>query len=168
MTQYPLRPLLRVRNLREDKAVRALEAARRGLVRAQNALEEKKNAHRKFMDWLAQEEDRRYREIMETMMDIDEVDDFKQGLLMLRAREAGFLEDILKAENQVQKAGQVLVQAKADLVAAQKGTMKVEVHRDQWLQGAQKEAERLEELELEDFSGSRNRGHQDPEQGRLP
>jgi len=157
MTEYPLHPLLRLRNLREDKAVHALEVARRRQVQAEKELDGAKTAHQRFMDWLAREEERRYREIMETLMDLDEVDDFKQGLLILRAREAQYLEEILKAEQRVETAEKILVQAKADLMTAQKGTMRVEVHRDQWLKGVQKEAERLEEMEIEDFSASRNK-----------
>jgi hypothetical protein len=48
--------------------------------------------------------------------------------------------------------------AKQDLLAAQKGTLKIEAHREKWLEVAEIEAERAEEIEMEDFIPKKNDG----------
>lgn len=154
MTAYPLFPLLRLRNLREDRAIHGLEVAKRRLVRARKNVQAARDAHKDFLTWLEQEEERRYQKVMETLMTLDDVDAFKQGLLGIRGREARYLDEILKAEHKVKGCEKDLVQAKADLLSAQKGTMKINVHRDRWEDAAKKEAERIEELEMEDFTGT--------------
>ena len=49
------------------------------------------------------------------------------------------------------KCKQDVAAAKKELLAAQKGTLKIEVHKERWLEIVEQEAERAEERELEDF-----------------
>lgn len=151
MTPYPLAPLLRLREFRQEKAMIELQACERRLIEARKEVKKAVRQHEEFLDWLAGEEERRYREIMGKNMTLEDVDEFKAGLLEIRARESRYLENILKAENQVQICEDNVARAKNDLLRAQKGTMKIEVHRERWLEMIMKEAERAEELELEDF-----------------
>ncbi|MCG8566589.1 MAG: type III secretion protein [Desulfobacterales bacterium] len=151
MTAYPLFALLRLREFRQDKAMHSLQRRERELVQARRNETQAVQAHGDFLDWLAREEENRYQSIMDIEMELPEVDEFKQGLLGLRARESHYLENILKARNQVQVCREAVARAKADLLAAQKGTMKIEVHRDKWMELEKIEAERAEEREMEDF-----------------
>ena len=156
MKKYPLAPLLSLRVFRQDKAMRALQSCERKLVEARREVEKAVKKHEEFIAWLAREEEIRYEAIMGKNMTLEDVDDFKSGLLRIRGRESLYLEEILKARNQVQLCKKNVVNAKSDLLAAQKGTLKIEVHRDLWLEAEKLAAERAEELELEDFTPPKN------------
>ncbi|MCK9239985.1 YscO family type III secretion system apparatus protein [Desulfocurvus sp.] len=148
---YPLAVLLRVRALRQDKALAALCAAEARLAEARRDLREAKRLHEEFLAWLAGEEERRYEEIMGRDMTLEDVDEFKRGLCAIRGREAAFLERILRARKHVQDCEEALARAKTRLLEAQRATLKIEEHRARWQVLANKEAERREEVELEDF-----------------
>ncbi|WP_461211045.1 type III secretion system stalk subunit SctO [Desulfocurvus sp. DL9XJH121] len=148
---YPLHILLHVRGLRQDKALRNLTRAERDLAEARKALAKARQRHRDYLDWLAEEEERRYASIMRTDMSLEDVEDFKLGLCSIRGMEAGHLERILRAEKDVEDREEDCRAAKALLLEAQRATMKIETHKARWMELARKEAERLEEVELEDF-----------------
>lgn len=155
---YPLAVLLRVRTLRQDKALAALAAAEARLAEARRELREARRRHEEFLVWLAEEEERRYAAIMGRDMTLDDVDEFKRGLCAIRGREAAFLEGILRARKHVEDCEQAMARARARLLEAQRATLKIEEHRSRWQVLAHKEAERKEEVELEDFTPARFQG----------
>lgn len=156
MKKYPLTSLLRLRVLRQDKAMHTLQSCERKLIKARKEVKKTIKKHADFLEWLVREEQIRYDGIMGTNMSLEDVDEFKAGLLSIRGRESLYLENILKARNFLQICKDDVKQAKEDLFAAQKGTIKIEVHRDKWLEFATLEAERAEEIELEDFMPAKN------------
>lgn len=156
MIIYPLAPLLNLRIFRQDKAMHLLQTCERDLAKARNLAAKSIKEHKSFLTWLAREEEDRYQSIMEKEMTLEEVDEFKQGLLTIRARESLYLEKILKARQDVDLAKQAVTNAKQGLLAAQKGTLRIEAHKDQWLEIVELEAERAEEREMEDFTPKKN------------
>ena len=134
MIVYPLATLLNLRVFRQDKAMRYLQTCERELTRARNLVKKAVKAHESFLVWLAREEEIRYQGIMGREMTLDEVDTFKAGLLAIRARESLYLENILKARQAKDLAKQAVAKAKQGLLTAQKGTLKIEAHRDKWLE----------------------------------
>ena len=154
--KYPLEVLLSVRNLRQDKAMGNLTKAESRLAEARRHLRECRKKHEDYLVWLAEEEERRYDSIMEKDMTLLDVDEFKQGLCTIRGMEAGYLERILRAEKGVADCEEDVRQAKAALLEAQRATMKIDAHKERWMELARKEEERLEEVEMEDFVPSVN------------
>ncbi len=152
MTPYPLAPLMRLRIFRQDKAMRQLQVCERKLVEARHALSAARKNHETFLNWLVKEEEDRYAAILNTLMSLEDVADFKAGLLEIRARESYYLEEILKAQNGVTKCEAARDKAREDLLAAQKGTLKIEVHREKWQEILTLEIQRAEDLEMEDFT----------------
>ena len=148
---YPLGVLLRVRNLRQDKAMNNLTRAEGRLAEARRTLRDARHKHEEFLVWLEEEEERRYASIMERDMTLDDVDEFKLGLCSIRGLEAGYLERILRAEKGVEDCEAACREAKDLLLEAQRATLKIEEHKARWSELAHKEEERLEEAELEDF-----------------
>lgn len=148
---YPLEVLLRVRRLRQDKAMTNLTRAESDLAEAKRKLRQARSKHEEYLIWLAEEEERRYDSIMRTEMSLDDVEEFKLGLCSIRAMEAGYLERILRAEKHVEDCRQACREARDRLLEAQRATLKIEEHKVRWSVVAQREAERLEEIELEDF-----------------
>jgi type III secretion protein O len=84
-------------------------------------------------------------------MSIGQIEDFKAGLALLADRETRKEEDVAKARKEAEKARQTLEKARADAKTAQKNAAKIAAHKDIWSVEAKKEAERLEDLELEEF-----------------
>lgn len=156
MIVYPLAALLNLRFFRQDKAMLVLQNCEREIVIARNRVKNAVKEHESFMVWLAAEEEIRYQAIMERQMTLDDVDEFKSGLLAIRARESLYLEKILKARHHLDKCKQEVATAKKNLLAAQKGTLKIEIHKERWLAIVKQEVERAEERELEDFSLPKN------------
>ena len=64
MEKYPLAPLLRVREYREDAAKNALSAAERAVVEAQEAVERCRRELERYKVWRQEEVERRYDAIM--------------------------------------------------------------------------------------------------------
>ena len=147
MEKYPLAPLLKVREYREDAAKNALSAAERAVVEAQEAVERCRGELERYKVWRQEEVERRYDAIMGKGLSLKELDVFKAGLgaladgeLKLEEAIAQALENVKKRQEDVRKARQ-----------AQHETAKIVTHRDIWLGEAKREAERLEDWEMEEF-----------------
>jgi hypothetical protein len=141
-----------VRKLREDAAEthyiasgRVLEQAREKTAACIKALEE-------YVKWRQEEEERRYRAIMNTEMEMKEMDDFKAGLNALRNRDTVLAEEVAAARKAEEDALAARELARENLRRARKDTEKISEHKKIWLVEESREAERLEELEMEEFS----------------
>ena len=80
MEKYPLAPLLKVREYREDAAKNALSAAERAVVEAQEAVERCRGELERYKVWRQEEVERRYDAIMGKGLSLKELDVFKAGL----------------------------------------------------------------------------------------
>ena len=146
MEKYPLAPLLKVREYREDAAKNALSAAERAVVEAQEAVERCRGELERYKVWRQEEVERRYDAIMGKGLSLKELDVFKAGLgaladgeLKLEEAIAQALENVKKRQEDVRKAREAARQAQH------------ETHRGIWLVEAEREGERLEDLEMDEF-----------------
>ena len=146
MEKYPLAPLLKVREYREDAAKNALSAAERAVVEAQEAEERCREELERYKVWRQEEVERRYDAIMGKSLSLKELDVFKAGLGALADGELKLEEAVTQALENVKKR-----QAREAARQAQHETAKIVTHRDIWLVEAKREAERLEDLEMEEF-----------------
>lgn len=149
--KYPLGDLLNVRYYREDKAKKAINTAKRLVEEAKEAVE---RAHKELEDyriWLAEEETRRYEAIMGKPCSVQSVDEVKQGINLLKAKEVQYIEKIEKAKQAVIEAENNLENAKKALSVAQQETQKIIIHKDIWMQAVKIEVARAEDLEMEEF-----------------
>ena len=144
MEKYPLAPLLKVREYREDAAKNALSAAERAVVEAQEAVERCRGELERYKVWRQEEVERRYDAIMGKGLSLKELDVFKAGLGALADGE-------LKLEEAIAQALENVKKRQEDVRKAQHETAKIVTHRDIWLVEAKREAERLEDLEMEEF-----------------
>ena len=144
MEKYPLAPLLKVREYREDAAKNALSAAERAVVEAQEAVERCREELERYKVWRQEEVERRYDAIMGKGLSLKELDVFKAGLGALADGELKLEESIAQALENVKKRQEAARQAQHE-------TAKIVTHRDIWLVEAKREAERLEDLEMEEF-----------------
>lgn len=155
MSVYPLAPLARVRQLREDAASSECSARERALIAARQETVERQRAFDEYLVWRKEEEERRYLEILGQEMSLKELDEFKAGLAALRDKDAVLLEAVTlarKAEEEAEKARDAAAEA---LKRARKDKEKISAHKDIWQAQEAKEKERLEDLEMEEFSGKK-------------
>ena len=98
MEKYPLAPLLKVREYREDAAKNALSAAE-----AQEAVERCRGELERYKVWRQEEVERRYDAIMGKGLSLKELDVFKAGLGALADGELKLEEAIAQALENVKK-----------------------------------------------------------------
>ena len=151
MNAYPLESLLSVRVFREEEAKRGVQTAQEALRLAHEAALQRRREYEEYKRWRAEEEDRRWEALFRTRVKMSGLERFKAGLAALAAGEQSKLEAVSEAEQEEQRSEKRLAQAKTEASNARKNTAKIETHKELWTEEAKKEAERAEELELEEF-----------------
>ena len=148
---YPLQALLSVRWYREDAAKSAARTADR-LVTEARELEQKRRAElEEYRSWWPQEVDRRYDAIMGENLNLADLDRFKEGLAALADGELNCQMAVVNAQREVEAREAEAAKAREAVALARREAAKIEAHRDIWQAEARKEAERQEDLELEEF-----------------
>ena len=158
MDSYPLESLLSVRHYREEEAAGQVRDAEQRCREAEKRTEELQKELHSFRIWRREEEDRRYDAIMDTPMSLEALERFKAGLAALAEQETKKQDGLLQAEKAREDCTARLTQARDRARLAQKETAKIQAHKDIWSQEARKQAERQEDLELEEFRPLSRRG----------
>ena len=156
MTYYPLAPLAHVRQLREENAAMEYSAREKALLAARQETLARRKALEDHLVWRKEEEDRRYREIMGKEMPRREMDEFKAGVAALREKDTILLEAVEEARKAEEEAVRNKDEAAESLKRRRKDKEKIGVHREIWQAGADMEAERQEDMEMEEFTGAKS------------
>ena len=150
---YPLAPLARIRRLREEAAAAERSAREKALLAARQETLARRKALEDYLAWRKEEEDRRYREILGTEMSRREMDVFKSGVAALREKDNVLMEALEAARKAEEEAARRRDEAAETLKRRRKDKEKIEAHREIWRVGEAREAERREDLEMEEFTG---------------
>ena len=139
--------------MREDRAAGELTAARQALVAAEETLAARR---RELEDFEATKDERRdsiYAAVMGRTVSREQLDMVTEGVA--RIDEEGVLkaDNVVRAEGVLHEKEEASAAAQSALNLAIKNRMKIEEHRQQWVEQDRKEQERLEDIELEDFTG---------------
>ena len=153
MNAYPLRPLLAIRTFREDAAKREAESRRKATEFVRLALAECRQAHETYAVWRIAEEKAMFSRIQNKEIPLSEVENFKQNVLILRAREQELLEAILCAEKELETAKTAEAAAKTACQRAIRDKLKIMEHQKIWSVAEDIRQERASEAELEEFQG---------------
>lgn len=145
-----LEDLLRVKRLREDNAMAAVRAAKRELARCEEARDEQQRAADDFRARRPAMEDALYDDLTQRLAELKDVHDVRDQVGALRAREAQLYEEVRRLEGEVDKARDAVAQAERERLLAHKAVEKFEEFQAVLLAEAQAEAERKEEVDLED------------------
>lgn len=151
MPSYPLQSLLTVRHFREEGAKNEVRAAERRLAEAREEVRKKEEELERYRIWRPEEENRRYDAIMGETMSLEEVAGFRASLGALAEGEQERILAVTEAEKAVGQKEREVAAAREAVAEARREAAKIEVHRDIWLAEAKREAERQEDLELEEF-----------------
>jgi type III secretion protein O len=151
LKRYPLEGLLAIRVFREDAAIKDLSAAESWLKTAMAETENRRQEFNNYRIWHREEVERRYQAIMGREMSQGDLEDFKAGLAWLDGQILKRQEAVAEAEKLEDEAREKLQRAKAVLREATQAREKISYHRGQWIEGAAREEERVQDLELEEF-----------------
>ena len=151
MPSYPLQSLLTVRHFREEGAKNEVRAAERRLAEAREEVRKKEEELERYRIWRPEEENRRYDAIMGETMSLEEVAGFRASLGALAEGEQERILAVTEAEKAVGQKEREVAAAREAVAEACREAAKIEAHRDIWLAEAKREAERQEDLELEEF-----------------
>ena len=156
MTGYPLAPLARVRELREEAAATEYSAREKALLAAKQETLARRKALEDYLVWRKEEEDRRYREILNQELSRKEMDEFKAGVAALREKDNVLMEAVEEARQAEEEAARIRDAAADNLKQRRKDKEKINSHREIWQTGEAREAERREDLEMEEFSAAKS------------
>ena len=149
---YVLQPLLRIRQMREDRATGELSVARRERAAAEATLEERRKDLARYEETKEERRNRIYDAIMGRPVDRDQIDLAVEGVA--RIDEEGVLkaDNVKRAEADVKTCADREGAARQRLNLATKERMKIDEHRAVWLSEEAAEQEARAEGELEDFT----------------
>ena len=148
---YALQGLLTVRNFRQESAASRMAESRAAVEEAEKLVETREQEQRSWRQERLRQEDLLYQQIHKKLVRLQDLDDVKQRVLILRDRELALVKKVRDAKVQRKAA---LEKLEADTKAwrcAVRDKEKIVAHRNDWEQEAAREEERLAELELEDF-----------------
>lgn len=148
---YILEDLLRVRKFREDAAAAEMTRCRKLVAEAEELVGQRKKELKEYVQWRLQREEEMYQEVMQKSIHLNDLEDLKTNIQILRDDELKYEERIITAEKQLGEARQRLEQARAAYRQAVKNREKLEEHKALWLEEEQKAAEAQAEKEAEDI-----------------
>lgn len=151
MLSYPLAPLLAVRQHKEELAQQAVVRAENTLLEARKALEKAKEDCKKYEEWVEQEIDRYYSEVIGELVKFKDLDSLKNKINVLLERVKDKYKAIDKAKDYVEACIEAKNKAIAHLTELRKQTAKLTKHKEMWEEEAKAIMEQREEVELEDF-----------------
>ena len=152
MKGYPLALLARVRQKREEDAAADYAAKSKALLAAREETRARRQALEDYLIWRKQEEDRRYQEVLGKEMSRQDMDEFKAGVASLREKDNVLMEALEEARRAEEEAESRQNEARAVLRQRRKDKEKISAHQEIWETAEAREAERREDMEMEDFS----------------
>lgn len=151
---YLLQDLVRVRELREDRASKEVTRARNQVEEAKRILREREETLKAYKAWRVEEEDRLIQTIMLKKVKLGEITDLRLEILALREKELEHIDAVKQAEGDLDKALEQLEKARMAHIKATQELEKLIEHRETWDEEMRSEFERAEDLEMEEFSTS--------------
>lgn len=152
---YPLQAMLKIRAMREDRAASDLTRARRARMAAEQTLREKRNVRERYEETKEERRDRVYDAVIGRPVKRDDLDQVRDAVT--RIDEEGVLleADEQEAERTLEEKNKEASAAQVRYVAAEKDKEKISLHREAWEEEDRHEQERIEDAELEEFTGKR-------------
>ena len=145
--------ILKVKNIREDKAIKELSLANHDLQHKVNILAGKKRKLKEYTEWRLAEEERIYKQIFGEEVRLLAVEVMRETIASMRLKGMEKEEKIFKSQKSVDDAKETLKAARHARMEAHKNVKKFEEYIDIVKKMENKEKERKEEIEMEEFKG---------------
>lgn len=147
-----LHELLKIKNIREQTAETEVRKCKNRVDAAKQEVRDKQKEFDEYVEWRGQEEKRLYDNIMNMEIHQNDLDHLKQKIALLREKDITLELAVAEAEKQVAVEEQALVEAREHHAKAMQAVQKFEEFTKVQDKEAKKEAERLEDLEMEEFT----------------
>ncbi|MBC6413688.1 MAG: YscO family type III secretion system apparatus protein [Chromatiales bacterium] len=144
--------LLRVKRIREDAAIQAMNEKQLQLEQCRKDLERKVIKHDHYIEWRKAEEQRLYAEVLNKTVHAYNLNTMRDQITSFQEKQQKLKEEIEQAEAAVTDANERLAEAKEARMDAYKTTQKYEEYKNIIATTENKEKERREELEAEEFN----------------
>ena len=148
---YILQPLLRIREMREDRATGELTAARQALAVAEETLAARQHDLAVFEETKEARRDRIYATVIGRAVSREQLDMATEGVARIDEEGALKADNVARAEGERKKREEATEAARSNLALAMKNRAKIDEHKDVWLAAEAAEEEHRAEGELEDF-----------------
>ena len=152
---YALQSLVRIREMREERAANELTVARREVANAERVLAERRADLAAYEETKEARRNRLFEAIEGRAISMDELDLVREGIA--RIDEEGTLkaDNVVQAQTELEKRNVLAETSRAAFVSASKNRTKITEHRDIWRHAEAVAAEHRQETELEDFTGKK-------------
>ena len=152
MAKYELQDLLRIRNMRKDRAQEDLLKARKQLQEAEKSLQEKKDKEAEFIEKKPEFIELIYKNMLQKVQ-------FKKNYMDVVNLKLGKLDEhqmklaieVEKAQNKYEEAQKNVATCKENLQKARVNLDKIEEHKKIWVEEQNALEELAQDKELEDF-----------------
>ncbi|MDR1458482.1 MAG: type III secretion protein [Puniceicoccales bacterium] len=149
--KYELDDLLRVREIRKDRAEKNLVQAQKLLKEAEQALAKAKQELEDYKLFVISETNRLYNQILKKSIKKNSVDALHAAIKELQNRIFEYEKRVEDAIVMCQKAKENLEKRREELAQAKRNIDKIESLKDKWREDIKKEEELQADLEMEDF-----------------
>jgi hypothetical protein len=149
--KYVLEDLLKVRDFRETSAGNEVKKKKGRLLHAERVVKAKEDEVSDYHSWRLEKEESMYEEVKNKQITLQDLDGLKFRVASLRENEAALENDLLEAERDRNLATEELEKAQSTYRLAVREKRKIEEHKKIWLGDMQKEEERAQDKEMEEF-----------------
>jgi chromosome segregation ATPase len=164
MGKYLLADLMRVRELRKDRAERELMKAKEEVVEMKKKLQQREKELQDYEKWVEDEINRQYSEVLKKEVRKGLVDDLSDNIKLLRGRTADYIKRVADAKEDVRKAEDQVKKKQEEVRMAHRNLEKLEAHKVDWLAEQRILEEFNSDKELEE--SVRTNGQRDPSEDR--
>ncbi|MET4695261.1 type III secretion system stalk subunit SctO [Endozoicomonas lisbonensis] len=147
-----LHELLKVKQIREKSAHDEVQKRKYHLEETHRAVERAKQEFHEYVEWRGKEEQRLYDNIINMEVKQSDLDLLKQKVGLLREKDVLLEQAIAEAKKKVVDAEAALEEAREEHAKAIQAVKKFEEFTAALDEDAAKEAARLEDLEMEEFT----------------
>ena len=150
---YTLQPMIKIRDMREDRAQTALAQARRARVQAEQVWEAKTEKRDKFEETKEERRDEIFKTVMGQVVSLDTLDEVRFAVGRIDEEAVLLEQDQRKAADELEAKAQAAEVAHGQFVAAAKDLAKIQEHRKAWEEEDRKMQEMRADAEMEEFTG---------------
>ncbi|MGI9276198.1 MAG: type III secretion system stalk subunit SctO [Endozoicomonas sp.] len=143
---------MKIKNIREKSANDEVRRCKNRLEQAHQEVERKEQELREYIDWRCKEEQQLYDNIINTQVKQNDLDSLKHKIAVLREKDVLLEQAVEEAKQQIKVAEEELDKAREAHMKAIQAVEKFEEFTRVQDEEAKKEAERLEDLEMEEFT----------------
>ena len=147
-----LHELLKIKNIREQAAETEVRKCKNRVEAAKEEVKKKQQEFVEYVEWRGKEEQRLYDNIINTEVRQNDLDNLKKKVAMLREKDVTLEQAVAEAEKKVEEEKQALEKAREEHAKAMQAVQKFEEFTKVQDAEAKKEAERIEDLEMEEFT----------------